>query len=109
MIKCQVLDLMLTYFAYFHRFCRFREGICISKHDLVKLVVSFQLLVNYGLFIVDRILLQRERERQREREGGEMKDVNLIVFILTYSDNIQISISNIMVSYLVFFYYLLQE
>ena len=98
---------MLTYFAYFHRFCRFREGICISKHDLVKLVVSFQLLVNYGLFIVDRILLQRERER--EREEGEMKDVNLMLFILTYSDNIQISISNIMVSYLVFFYYLLQE
>ena len=42
-------------FLLLFRYCRFREELFIGHHKLVKIVLSFQLLFNFGLLIVDRI------------------------------------------------------
>ena len=55
------------------RYCRVREGFTRGQGNLVKFILCFQLLANFGLIIIDRIHTRggRERGREGEREGGK--------------------------------------
>ena len=54
------------------RYCRVRKGFTRGQGNLVKFILCFQLLANFGLIVIDRIHTRGGREggRKGRREGG---------------------------------------